>query len=72
MDKEELFLCIPGVPESGIVYHSGVSVIRGRMQLCNIIESGKNNDWLYKPRIFTFPEMQEVCDTEITIVVRDE
>lgn len=72
MDNQELFLCVPGIPHDGIIYHSTISILRSRREVCNILNSAKINKWIDGPKIYTFPGLQEVCDAEISLLITDD
>ena len=76
MDNCELFLHIPGIIKQTDIFiqfqNSSLCILRARTEVAIVLENIKKYEWIHKPRIFTFPDMQEVCETEITIVVRDE
>jgi len=76
MDNCELFFRIPGALKANRCFSTDgfgqITIVHGRKELVAQMGSVSKYEWDIKPRFFTFPDMQEVCETEITIVVRDE
>lgn len=75
MDNQEMFLRIPGILKGDTFRDSSnmaILVIHGRKELVAQMGASAKYIWDIKPRYFIFPDMQEVCETEVTLIVKDE
>jgi hypothetical protein len=74
MDNQEMFLRIPGQLKGNYCDNDSrnISIVHGRKELVSQMGTIPKYQWDVKPRFFIFPDMQEVCETEVTLIVKDE